>query len=47
MKIKPIRDEQDYLNTLEEIECLMESKPNTPQMDKLEVLTTLVESYEE
>jgi HTH-type transcriptional regulator/antitoxin HigA len=25
----------------------MDAKPNTPQMDELEVLTTLVEVYEE
>jgi len=47
MNIKPIKVEQDYNNTLSQIESLMDAKPNTPQMDKLEVLTTLVEAYEE
>jgi len=28
-------------------EKLMRAKPNTPEMDELEVLTTLVEAYEE
>lgn len=47
MNIKPIKNEQDYTNTLSQIESLMSAKPNTPQMDELEVLTTLVEAYEE
>jgi len=47
MNIKPIKSEEDYIATLNQIEKLMDAKPNTPQMDKLEVLTTLVEAYEE
>ena len=47
MNIKPIKNEQDYTNTLSQIENLMDAKPNTVQMDELEVLTTLVEAYEE
>jgi len=47
MNIKPIKSELDYTNTLNRIESLMSAKPNTPQMDELEVLTTLVEAYEE
>ncbi len=47
MNIRPIKTEQDYNTTLSQIESLMEAKPNTPQMDELEVLTTLVEAYEE
>ena len=47
MHIKPIKNEQDYTNALRRIESLMSAKPNTPQMDELEVLTTLVEAYEE
>jgi len=46
MNIKPIKNEQDYNTALSQIESLMDSQPNTPQMDKLEVLTTLVEAYE-
>ena len=41
-----IKTEQDYDNALSKIESLMDAKPNTPQMDELEVLTTLVEAYE-
>jgi HTH-type transcriptional regulator/antitoxin HigA len=47
MNIKPIKTEQDYLNMLNRIENLMDAKPDTPQMDELEVLTTLIEAYEE
>jgi len=47
MNIKPIKSEKDYTDTLLKIENLMSAKPNTPQMDELEVLTTLVEVYEE
>ena len=47
MNIKPIKTEQDHTNTLNKIESLMDAKPNTVQMDELEVLTTLVEAYEE
>ena len=47
MNIKPIKNEEDYTQTLKYIESLMDAKPNTLQMDELEVLTTLVEAYEE
>jgi len=46
MNIKPIKSEEDYIATLNQIESLMAVKPNTPEMDELEVLTTLVEAYE-
>jgi len=47
MNIRPIKTEHDYTNTLSQIESLMDANPNTLQMDELEVLTTLVEAYEE
>ena len=47
MNIKPIKNEEDYTHALSHIESLMGAKPNTPQMDELEVFTTLVEAYEE
>ena len=46
MNIKPIKTEEDYNATLSQIENLMDAKPNTHQMDELEVLTTLAEAYE-
>jgi HTH-type transcriptional regulator/antitoxin HigA len=45
--IKPIRTDADYQATLKEIEKLWEAEPGTPAGDRLEVLTTLVEAYED
>lgn len=45
--IKPIRNETDYEDTLKRIDELMEAVPNTQEFDELEILVTLVESYEE
>ena len=45
--IKPIRNDQDYEATLDRIELLMEAILGTPEFDELDVLTTLVEAYEE
>ena len=47
MEIKPIKNETDYQAALEEIESLFDAAPDTPEGDRLEVLTTLVEAYEE
>jgi HTH-type transcriptional regulator/antitoxin HigA len=47
MDIRPIKTETDYQAALEEIERLFEAAPDTPEGDRLEVLTTLVEVYEE
>lgn len=47
IEIKPIHTEADYEATLAEIELLFEAVPGTPEGDRLEILTTLVETYEE
>jgi len=47
MDIKPIKTEHDYKAALLKIGQLMGAEPNTPEGDKLDVLTTLVEAYEE
>jgi HTH-type transcriptional regulator/antitoxin HigA len=47
MEIKPIKNEADYQAALKEIELLFDAAPDTPEGDRLEVLTTLVEAYEE
>jgi HTH-type transcriptional regulator/antitoxin HigA len=47
MTIKPIKTERDYQNALKEIEKLWNAKPNTPMGDRLDVLVTLVEAYEQ
>ena len=46
MNIKPIRTEADYQATLKEIESLMGAELDSPEGEKLDVLTTLVEAYE-
>jgi HTH-type transcriptional regulator/antitoxin HigA len=47
MQIKPIRTEADYEAALDEIERLLDAKPGTSEADRMEILTTLVEAYEE
>ena len=47
MEIKPIKREADYQAALEEIERLFNAALDTPEGDRLEVLTTLVEAYED
>ena len=47
MEIKPIKTENDYLNALNEIEKIIDAKRDTPEGDKLDILVTLVEAYEE
>lgn len=47
MEIKPIRTEADYAQALQEIERLWDAEPGSPEGDKLDVLITLVEAYEE
>ena len=46
MDIKPIKTEEDYRTTLQEIESLMAAEPGTPEGERLDVLVTLVEAYE-
>lgn len=46
MDIKPIRTQEDYRATLREIESLMMAEPGTPDGERLDVLTTLVEAWE-
>lgn len=56
LELRPIRNEADYRAALDEIERLFDAEPNTIECDKpfghgfayrLEVLTTLVEAYEQ
>ena len=46
MDIKPIRTEQDYEDALQEITQLFNAPVGSPEADRLDVLTTLVEAYE-
>jgi HTH-type transcriptional regulator/antitoxin HigA len=47
MNIKPIRTEKDYEEALAQIDAIFDAKPGTPEGDRLEMLTLLVEAYEE
>ena len=47
MDIKPIKTEADYEAALEEIERLFDAEPGSPEGDHLEILSTLVEAYED
>lgn len=46
MEIRPIKTEQDYNDSIKRIEELWGAKKDTPQGDELDLLVTLVESYE-
>ncbi len=47
MEIRPIRTQADYKAALGEIERLFNAQPGTAEADRLEVLSTLTEVYEE
>ncbi len=47
MNIKPIKTETDYTKALQTVEKLMGAIKDTPEGDKLDVLVTLIEAYEE
>ena len=47
MEIKPIKSERTYQKALKEIDSLMNARANTPEGDRLDVLVTLVEAWEE
>jgi len=45
--VRPIKTEQDYEQALKTIDDLFDALPDTPEGDKLDILVTLVDSYEE
>lgn len=46
MNAKPIRTEEEYDAALAEVETLMDAREGTPELDRLDVLTSLIETYE-
>lgn len=46
MEIKPIKTKADYRAALKEIEALMAAERDTPEGERLDVLVTLIEAYE-
>jgi HTH-type transcriptional regulator/antitoxin HigA len=47
MRIKPIKSERDYRTAMKLIDALIDARPNTPDGDRLEILVTLVDAWEE
>jgi HTH-type transcriptional regulator/antitoxin HigA len=47
MNIKPIKTEKDYQNALKCVADLMDAALGSPEGDKLEILSILIEKYEE
>lgn len=45
--MKPIRTEADHQSAIREIERLWGAKEGTPEGDRLDILATLVDAYEE
>ncbi len=46
MNIKPVNTESDYRAALKDIESLMMAKAGSPEGERLDVLSTLIEAYE-
>src|SRR3970040_2056255 len=46
MNIRPIKTRADYRAALKEVEALMAAERDTPEGERLDVLVTLVEAYE-
>jgi HTH-type transcriptional regulator / antitoxin HigA len=46
MDIRPIRTDADYRAAVEEVERIWKAEPGTPDGDRVEVLSTLIEAYE-
>jgi len=47
MEIKPVRNEREHKAALAEVERLWDAKPGTSEHDRLDVLVTLIEAYED
>ena len=47
MQIRPIRTKADHRAALKEVERLWDANPSTPDGDRVDVLVTLIEAYEE
>src|SRR5579863_8957190 len=46
MDIHPIRNDRDHARALKRVEKLWGARPGTPAAEELEVLATLIDSYE-
>ena len=46
MTLKPIKSEQDYRQALQRLEIIFDAKLNTKEGDESEILSLLIENYE-
>ena len=46
MEVKPIRTEQDYQDALNRLELIFDAIPDTKEGDEAEILSLLIENYE-
>lgn len=46
MRIKPIKNEEDYQNALQRLDEIFDAKKGTEEGDELEILAILVDNYE-
>ncbi|MFS4418860.1 helix-turn-helix domain-containing protein [Maribacter sp. 2307ULW6-5] len=46
MKLKPIKSEKDYRNALERLEVIFDAPIDTKEGDEAEILSLLIENYE-
>ncbi|MGC6421535.1 MAG: helix-turn-helix domain-containing protein [Flavobacteriaceae bacterium] len=46
MKLKPIKSEADYTKALTRLDTIFQARENTPEGDEAEVLSILIEKYE-
>lgn len=46
MDIKPIRNDKDLRKAFQRLEVIFQAKPKTPEFGEMEILTTLIEAYE-
>jgi HTH-type transcriptional regulator / antitoxin HigA len=46
MNLKPIKNKKDYKQAMERLEIIFDAKPGTKEGDELEILSILIEKYE-
>jgi HTH-type transcriptional regulator/antitoxin HigA len=46
INIKPVRTKNSYQNTLSRLEVIFDARPETKEGDELEILSILIEKYE-
>jgi len=47
MTIKPIKTKKDYQAAMNRLETIFDAQPGTPEGDELEVLSILIDKYEQ